>query len=495
MPLALALASLLLVASVAPAAATEPSAAPDPAPLPTVPAPVPAPLPTVPAPDPAPLPTVAAIDPAAPPVPAAPAPPPVTALVDPALAAGAPGLPVALPAAITFQGRGYGHGVGMSQYGARGRALAGQDTPEILAQYFPGTTPGVIDPATIVRVQVLSAYLTSATRPLRIYGRGGAWTIDGVGTVFPADAQLRAWRVPITTPTGTRTSALRVDVVDAAGAPLHSATTSGTFRVVPIDSMTTLQLWSKPSSYDRYRGALLVVARAKPDVVNELPIEDYLRGVVPAEMPASWPAAALRAQAIAARSYAARRIRPAAAFDLYDDTRSQAYRGVMAERPATDEAVALTAGMVLEYGGAIADTYYHSSSGGATEANELVWVSSTGRVVATPVPYLRGGPDRAPDGTPYDAAGSYAWQTATYTPAQLGAILARDPRTAVGTLLAIDLSRRAPSGRLISVTLSGTAGTRTVSADVFRVVFNRYRPSGQPILKSTLFAIGAWPTP
>jgi len=474
MPLALALASLLLVVAVAPAAATEPSAAPDPAPLPTVPA----------------------IDPAAPPVASTATPPPVTALVDPGLAAGAASVPVGLPAAITFQGRGYGHGVGMSQYGARGRALAGQDTPEILAQYFPGTTPGVIDPATIVRVQVLSGYPTTATRPLRIYGRGGAWSIDGVGTVFPADAQLRVWRVPITTPTGTRTSGLRMDVVDPAGAPLHSATTSGTFRVVPIDSTTTLQLWSKPSTYDRYRGALLVVARAKPDVVNELPIEDYLRGVVPAEMPASWPGAALRAQAITARSYAARRIRPAAAFDLYDDTRSQAYRGVLAERPATDEAVALTAGIVLEYGGAIADTYYHSSSGGATEANELVWVSSTGRVVGDPVPYLRGGPDRAPDGTPYDAAaGSYAWQTATYTPAQLGAILARDPRTAVGTLLAIDLSRRAPSGRLISVTLSGTAGTRTVSADVFRVVFNRYKPSGQPILKSTLFAIGAWPTP
>ena len=473
LPVALALAALALLVSVAPVAATDPSVAPDATPAPTLPA----------------------GDPGATPVPE-PTPTPYTAFVDPALAAGAASVPVGLPAAITFQGRGYGHGVGMSQHGARGRALAGQDTPEILAHYFPGTTVGLIDPATIVRVQVLSAYPATATRPLRIYARGGAWAIEGVAATFPADAQLRVWRVPVTTPTGTRTSAWRVDVVDAAGAMLHTGTMSRSFRVSPIDPTTTLQLWSKPSTYDRYRGSLLVVARAKPDVINELALDDYLRGVVPVEMPASWPAAALRAQAIAARSYAARRIKPAAAFDLYDDTRSQAYRGVLAERQTTDEAVALTAGMVLQYAGAIADTYFHSSAGGATEANELVWVSSTGRVTGAPLPYLRGGPDRAPDGTAYDAAaGHYAWQSATYTPEQLGSILARDPRTAVGTLLAIDLSRRAPSGRVIAVTLAGSAGTRTVSAEVFRVVFNRHKPSGHPVLKSTLFAIGFWPTP
>lgn len=472
-PVALALAALALLLAVAPVAASEPTPAPDPTPAASAPAG---------GPDATPLP--------------APTPPPVTALADPALAGGAASVPVGLPAAIAFYGRGSGHGVGMSQHGARGRALAGQDTPEILAHYFPGTALGVIDPATIVRVQVLSAYPATVTRPLRIYGRGGAWTIEGVAATFPADAQLRVWRVAVTTPTGTRTSAWRTDVVDAAGALLHSGTMSRSFRVSPAEPATTLQLWSKPSTYDRYRGSLLVLARAKPDVINELALDDYLRGVVPVEMPASWPAAALRAQAIAARSYAARRIRPAAAFDLYDDTRSQAYRGVLAERATTDEAVALTAGMVLQYGGAIADTYYHSSAGGATEANELVWVSSTGRVVGPPVPYLRGGLDRAPDGTAYDAAaGQYAWQTATYTPEQLGTILGRDPRTAVGTLLAIDLSRRAPSGRVIAVTLIGTAGTRIVSADVFRVVFNRYKPSRHPLLKSTLFAIGAWPTP
>lgn len=473
LPVALALAALALLVSVAPVAATDPSAAPAPTPAPTLPA----------------------GDPGAAPLPA-PTPTPYTAAVDPALTGGAASVPVGLPAAITFQGRGYGHGVGMSQHGARGRALAGQDTPEILAHYFPGTTVGFIDPATIVRVQVLSAYPATATRPLQIYGRGGAWAIEGVATVFPADAQLRVWRVTITTPTGTRTSAWRTDVVDAAGALLHTGTMTRSFRVAPVDAATTLQLWSKPSTYDRYRGSLLVVARAKPDVINEVALDQYVRGVVPVEMPASWPAAALRAQAIAARSYAARRIKPTAAFDLYDDTRSQAYRGVLAERPTTDEAVALTAGMVLQYGSAIADTYFHSSAGGATEANELVWVSSTGRITGAPVPYLRGGPDRAPDGTAYDAAaGHYAWQTATYTPEQLGAILARDPRTAVGTLLAVDLSRRAPSGRVIAVTLAGTAGTRTVSADVFRVVFNRHKPSGHPALKSTLFAIGSWPTP
>jgi len=480
---ALALGLLLVLASVGPVAATDPSPAPD---VPASPTPVPA-DPFAPAPTPP--------DGLATPPPASSTPPLLTA--DAALvSSGSASVPVGLPASITIQGRGYGHGVGMSQYGARGRALAGQDAPEILAQYFPGTTWSSIDPATVIRVQVLAGYAATAARPLRIYGRGGAWAIEGVPATFPADAQLRVWRITVPTPAGGRTSAWRYDVVGTGGVTFQSGTMTRSFRVSPVDPGAHLQLWSKPSSYDRYRGSLRIVARVRPDVINELPLEDYLRGVVPAEMPSSWPAAALRAQAVASRSYAAKRIRPAAVFDLYDDTRSQAYRGIRAEKPTTDEAVALTTGAVLRYGDAVADTYFHSSAGGATEANEFAWVSSTGRVVGTPVPYLRGGPDRAPDGTPYDALSrDYAWQSAAYTPSQLAAILARDPRTAVGDLLALDLSRRAPSGRLLSVTLVGTTAVRTVSANVFRVVFNRYRPPGDPILRSTLFAIGGWPTP
>ena len=98
----------------------------------------------------------------------------------------------ALGASVTFYGRGWGHGVGLSQYGARGRALAGQDAATILAHYYQGTTIGTTANPQI-RVLVLEKFAATATTPLSIYGRGGEWTIDGIAAVFPADARLRAF--------------------------------------------------------------------------------------------------------------------------------------------------------------------------------------------------------------------------------------------------------------------------------------------------------------
>src|SRR6187551_3623730 len=99
-----------------------------------------------------------------------------------------------LPASFAITGRGYGHGVGLSQYGARGRALGGQKAEQILAHYFHGTSMGTVSTATMVRVLVLSSFKAPATTPLQIYGRGSSWRIDGVDQTFPADALLRIWR-------------------------------------------------------------------------------------------------------------------------------------------------------------------------------------------------------------------------------------------------------------------------------------------------------------
>jgi stage II sporulation protein D len=141
-------------------------------------------------------------------------------------------------------------------------------------------------------------------------------------------------------------------------------------------------------------------------------------------------------------------------------------------------------------GSSIANALYHSADGGWTENNENVFVSPAGRIVAGPLPYLRGSSDRAPDGSSYDAASPYAtWRTATYTPAALATILAADPRTNVGPLVSLDLSRRGVSGRLISVTVIGSLGARTVSGDVFRAIFNAGRPPTDPALLGTLFDI------
>jgi stage II sporulation protein D len=382
---------------------------------------------------------------------------------------------------IVFYGRGYGHGVGMSQYGARGRALAGQDAATILAHYYQGTTLGTTDPKRAVRILVLHGFRSSATRPLRLYGRGGPWTIDGVAATFPGDAQLQV---------RTLGSGFRIVVRDTVGRVLLSQVTRGSLRVRAANvAAAAVQVWSRPGTFDRYRGVVRLRSTASGiDAINETELDLYLRGVVPAEMPAAWPVEALRAQAIAARSYAARRLRPGAGFyDLYDDTRSQVYRGSAGERPTTSAAVADTAGQVVRSGTAIANTLYHSTGGGATEDNEKVFTSAAGGLVAGPVSYLRGSSDRAADGTPFDAGAPRAtWQTAAYSLDQLSAIFGADPRTAVGALTRLDLTDVGVSGRLIRVTLAGSLGSRTVSGGVFREVFNAGTPAGDPYMWSTL---------
>lgn len=386
---------------------------------------------------------------------------------------------------VTFYGRGYGHGVGLSQYGARGRALAGQRAETILAHYYAGTTLGRVSPSTPVRVLVLAAFAPTATAPLVLHGRSGTWTVDGLSGTWPADARLA---IAPTTSAGVAT--WRMTVTSSTGATLASGIRCCSVRLRPQQSSTRFQVDSKPSSYDTYRGTIRVYGSStKVSVVNELGLDLYLRGVVPCEMPYTWPTQALRAQAIAARSYAVAHLHPTTgSWDVRDDSSSQVYRGVKAERAATTSVVDGDAGTVLFAGSAVANALFHSTGGGATENNEYAFPTSTGTVVASPVSYLRGSGDRAADGTPYDAGSPFAsWQTATYTVAQLSSYLAKDSRTNVGTLTSIDLTRRGVSGRLYRVTLSGTLGTKAVSGDVFRAVFNRWTPVADPPLRSNLF--------
>jgi SpoIID/LytB domain protein len=392
-----------------------------------------------------------------------------------------------VPASVTFHGRGYGHGVGLSQYGARGRALAGQTAATILAHYYRGTTAGTISPSTPIRVLLLSGWKSSASAPLTMYGRGGTWTIDGIAKTFPADARLSL--APVV---GTAGVSWRLRVVASGGTELHDAVRTSSFRVRPAESGTSLALTPKPSTRNRYRGVIRILPAAdaaKLSAVNELGLDLYLRGVVPAEMPSSWPTEALRAQAIVARSYAARALRPGVStWDVHDDTRSQVYHGLDGERSAATRAVKDTAGMVLRSGSALANTVFHSTAGGHTEHNENAFVSASGAKVAGAVSYLRGVPDLAPDGTSWDAAAPFAtWSSGTWTATQLSSWLAADARTNVGAVVGLDLRNRGVSGRLISVTLYGSTGTKRVSADVFRSVVNARKPSADRPIRSNLF--------
>jgi Sporulation protein and related proteins len=249
-----------------------------------------------------------------------------------------PGLTV-LRSTVTFFGRGYGHGVGMSQYGARGRALAGQDSTTILAHYYRGATLGSIATTTRIRVRVLWGWAATPTVPLLLYGRLAPWTIDGIAATFPVDAALRLIPTTTSTATGPRTT-WRLRVTAASGTVLYDAKKPASVVVRGMASNSRLQLWSKPTSYDQFRGLLRIIAASTAPtvtVVNDLPLETYLRGVVPVEMPSTWPTASLEAQSIASRSYAARHLRPGVSYyDVPDGSTSQVYRGVLGERAMTN---------------------------------------------------------------------------------------------------------------------------------------------------------------
>lgn len=148
-------------------------------------------------------------------------------------------------------------------------------------------------------------------------------------------------------------------------------------------------------------------------VVNFVNIEDYVKGVIPYEMSASWPLEALKAQALCARTYAAGLINGhrSYGFDLCDTSCCQVYYGNNRATAHSDQAVDETAGQYVTYNGQLCDTYYHSSDGGATENSENVWVSA--------LPYLRGVVD------PHEAlvnTGYSSW-TSTYTREEITAIL------------------------------------------------------------------------
>ncbi len=220
----------------------------------------------------------------------------------------------------------------------------------------------------------------------------------------------------------------------------------------------------------QYRGVLeVVVSGGGLLVINEVEMEDYLAGVVPREMYTSWPVEALKAQAVAARTYAYSQVQASrAAGSLYAvtaTTSSQVYGGVAAEHPATNAAVAETRGLILTHGGQPISAVYHSSSGGHTEDSENVWAG--GR------PYLRGVPD-------YDQMSpKYNW-TSSMTPDEVAYRLAQAGHN-IGTILGIEPSGgKGVSGRWIAASFTGTNGSVVLKGEDVRRVLG---------LHSTLFDV------
>lgn len=222
----------------------------------------------------------------------------------------------------------------------------------------------------------------------------------------------------------------------------------------------------------RYRGSFRVLrdGNGQLTLVNILPLEEYLLGVVPREMPADWPLEALKAQAVAARTYATYHVLTGGYgdYDVRNTTDSQVYGGYSAEDPRASAAVQATAGEVAVYGGALINAYFFSSSGGYTEANENVWSGSA-------LPYLRPVPDYDQD-SPW-----FSWHLDLPMSQVEQALTAAG--YGVGKLYEVIPDGQTQSGRWARIIIRGSTGSRTLTGNQFRLAI------GATVLRSTKFTV------
>jgi len=256
---------------------------------------------------------------------------------------------------FAVDGHGNGHGHGLSQYGARGAAIAGLSYQQILAFYYPNTTLAT-GSAVPIRVQISStgAYPTVFTEAgLTVTGVSGALPTTGVD-------QYRAVPIKGGFQIQRHLSGAWWGWRNIAAGTLSFRAADGTVTVL------------RSSGVRAYRGVLSAVeVGSAAIVVNSVSLDDYVRGVVPSEMPAAWQPAAVQAQAVAARSYGRYFVNHPrdAHFDICDTTACQVYGGASAEQPGSNDAVGKTAGKVLTYGGSTIFAEFSASNGGITSGS------------------------------------------------------------------------------------------------------------------------------
>ena len=274
--------------------------------------------------------------------------------------------------AITITGHGFGHGNGMSQYGALGAAQQGLTWQQINEFYYPGTTWGA------VRGKLRVLITADTGRDVQVAAERGL----KVGRV----GRSRTWRVPSNNARKWRLVAAGRDTAvqwTKGGSWRTWKKVRGEAEFSAADGRLTLVL---PGARRDYRGTLQSVAPrlgGKRETVNRVGMEAYLRGVVPQEVPALWTPAAVSAQSVAARTYAAfERSHPNAShYDLCDTTQCQVYGGADVEHPAATAAIKATAGQGLYYDGRPAFTQFSASNGGFSSAGSMPYL------VAQPDPY------------------------------------------------------------------------------------------------------------
>jgi SpoIID/LytB domain protein len=374
----------------------------------------------------------------------------VAALASPASASVGVDQSYRVPSSGTFtlHGHGFGHGHGMSQYGAWGAAKQGKDYRIIVGFYYPGTAWGTA-------TGKLRVLVTGDTTPdvqvspavgLRVHDYGSGKTYR-----LPELAGVKRWRLNVE---GTST------VIGYLTSGWHRYEPGGLKALAGVGQIGAdepLTLWT-PSGSRTYRGSLRAAVptpgSADRATVNVVPVDGYVQGVVPGEMPASWSAEALKSQAVAARTYAmwSRDQYPDRYYQICDTSSCQVYRGVDAEDARSNAAVVATAGRILTYGGSAAFTQFSSSSGG--------WLSAGTR------PYLVAKAD------PYDAQSSNPVHSWTL---KLSAARIQKTYPGIGKLVRLHVTRRAGhgqwGGRVVTVVLDGKKKDVTLTGDAFRSRF------------------------
>ncbi len=319
---------------------------------------------------------------------------------------------------VVVRGAGFGHGIGMSQYGAYGLAKNGRDWKQIIAHYYTGTS-----------------LATTRTKNVRVLLESGVSRTRFSGASSASGRKLNPRKqYAVSRASGGR---VRLAGVGTFRAPLRVKRSGGTVRLRGVG---------------RFRGYLeFRPSGGGVNSINNLPIDSYVRGVVAREMPSSWSMDALRAQSVAARTYALATRNRGGTFDLYPDTRSQVYAGVAAETRRTNQAIRDTARQIVTYRGAIATTYFFSTSGGQTENVEFSFLG------AEPKPWLKSVED------PYDSLSPRHRWSFRFSRATFGSRLG-----ASGSFRSIKVLKRGKSPRIVQARLTGSGGSKTITGPQIR---------------------------
>ena len=373
------------------------------------------------------------------------------------------------PTVFTVSGGGYGHGVGMSQFGARGRSDAGQTAAQILDAYYPGATLATIAQPTI-RVKL---------------GDTPSFVVSGPALTAAPDGGAAA---VVTAPAQSLTISAASD-----GTITAQAAGAGVVVLVGVGGVGTVDWVDGESALvssfgHHYRHGRLVVrsiSTGSLDVVlDQLPMQRYIDGL--AEVSSSWPTEALRAQAIAGRTFAAYRLAhpQSSRFDIYASVSDQAFVGDDKASGALGDrwvaAVADTSDQVVTSGGVAIQAFYSSSNGGYSEASGYVFVTAQAYLPARPDPY-----DQAAGNS------NFAW-TESYTGEELAAWLTAAGRPSVGSITAVSIGAGVgASGRVDRATImvqGASGGSFTLTGNQFRSAVNTGAPSNRDLL-STKFSL------